>query len=225
MNDGIIILAETNSEASEMEKKAKRAGENVLGTTVWAGPIPPNSYRFIGPFMRMSTPEFFTMRNVWEIEDVVKAIEFVNEMCGMFATRRTSYVLGEDEVENLDEPRTTTARLIEYLNPIKDSLEGKKAIAVVNLASDGITTPSASHDAAVEAVDLLTLKHEDHFFWAENIETLVCVRDVNPYFWLDEHGEFMQISPDCALSIMSEHNFVWSAPSFYKDGGSIMTAV
>lgn len=126
----IAILAQDNEEARISNVMAKAMGHNVKNTYVWTGPVPPNSFENLSPFMRMSTPEYFLFRKFNQLEDA-DAIALGNELCGLYATSKTRSDLDEGTILVLDEPRTTTQKMAAYLEPVLDTEEGARAMKIL----------------------------------------------------------------------------------------------
>jgi hypothetical protein len=130
-NNNVTILAANDSEANIMASNATIMGMNVEGKKVWTGIVPPDSFEFYAPGVRISTAEYYTFRNS-NLLDEKKAVLFTAEMLSHF---RTSFTEPNAEgVEVLDEPRLGAKSYRKYLSAVKDTDEGKKAIEVLNKA-------------------------------------------------------------------------------------------
>lgn len=149
---GIEIIANSNEQAATMADAARKFGEHVTGTKVWDGPCPDGSFMYIAPFMRMSTPEYFTLRHVWYETDLIDAVSFVNEMVGCFQTNLSRSDIPEGEYIERS-PQTTIANLKKYLSQIDDTPEGEKAIVAVLLATDELRNPTEARNAAIRQIN------------------------------------------------------------------------
>jgi hypothetical protein len=130
-NNNVTILAANDSEANIMASNATIMGMNVEGKKVWTGIVPPDSFEFYAPGVRISTAEYFTFRNS-NLLDEKKAVLFTAEMLSHF---RTSFTEPNAEgVEILDEPRLGAKSYRNYLDAVKDTSEGKKALEVLDKA-------------------------------------------------------------------------------------------
>lgn len=126
----VITLATSQEEADAMREAAESEGLGVKGTSVWTGPIPPNSYEEIGLGLRMSTPEFFMFRKANELDLTDAAILFC-EMWSVFRTNFTAHNMPKGEVDVLMEPRATFYGFAEYIKPVLGTPEGVRAYEVM----------------------------------------------------------------------------------------------
>jgi len=134
--------ARDREEADNMrEAYEARGGEHAIsGVTLWDGPVPPvGSYEHIDEFTRMSTAEFFFLRkaNTLSTRD---AVALGNELCGYYATRLSRPDIAPGIVLEVMRPRTTTARLREYLAQVADTPEGRRALCVLAHVEDNLTS-------------------------------------------------------------------------------------
>lgn len=130
-NNNVTILASSEAEASIMADNATIIGMNVEGRKVWTGIVPPNSFEFYAPGVRISTAEYYTFRNS-NLLDEKKAVLFTAEMLSHFRTPNTEP--NAEGVEILDEPRLNEKSYRKYLSAVKDTTEGKKAIEILDKA-------------------------------------------------------------------------------------------
>ena len=132
-NNDVIILASSESEADCMSANAKTMGFNVENKRVWTGIVPPNSFEYVMPFVRISTAEYFTFRNANQL-DFKDAVMFNCEMLSNFRTARTEH--DAEGIEVLDEPRLDAAKYRDYLEAVKDTTEGMTALKVLDKAEE-----------------------------------------------------------------------------------------
>lgn len=130
-NNNVTILANSESEANIMADNATIMGMNVEGKKVWTGIVPPDSFEFYAPGVRISTAEYFTFRNS-NLLDEKEAVMFTTEMLSNFRTNRTEH--NAEGIEILDEPRLNEKSYRKYLSAVKDTTEGKKALEVLDKA-------------------------------------------------------------------------------------------
>jgi hypothetical protein len=130
-NNNVTILANSESEANIMADNATIIGMNVEAKKVWTGIVPPNSFDFYAPGVRISTAEYFTFRHA-NILDEKAAVLFTAEMLSHFRTPNTEH--NAEGVEVLDEPRLDAKSYRNYLKAVKDTTEGKKALEVLDKA-------------------------------------------------------------------------------------------
>ena len=130
-NNDVIILASSESEANIMADNATIIGMNVEAKKVWTGIVPPNSFEFFAPGVRISTAEYFTFRHS-NLLDEKAAVLFTAEMLSHFRTPNTEH--NAKGVEVLDEPRLDAKSYRRYLEAVKDTAEGKKALEVLDKA-------------------------------------------------------------------------------------------
>ena len=130
-NNNVTILASSEAEANIMADNATIIGMNVEGRKVWTGIVPPDSFEFYAPGVRISTAEYYTFRNS-NLLDEKKAVLFTAEMLSHFMTPNTEP--NAEGVEILDEPRLNEKSYRHYLSAVKDTTEGKKAIEILDKA-------------------------------------------------------------------------------------------
>lgn len=140
----VEILASSKDEAELMRRAAKAAGRKVRGTSIWNGPVPPDSFEDMGNGLRMSTPEFMFLRKANELP-FGQAVRLGNELCGRFRTSLTQFDAQDDEYDYLCQPRTTKERIRSYLRGARDTKEYKRARKVLRVVADGASSPIASH--------------------------------------------------------------------------------
>ena len=131
MENNVTILAANDNEANIMADNATIMGMNVEGKKVWTGIVPPDSFEFYAPGVRISTAEYFTFRNS-NLLDEKAAVMFTCEMLSQFRTPRTEH--NAEEIEVLNKPRLNEQSYRKYLSAVKDTTEGKKALEVLNKA-------------------------------------------------------------------------------------------
>ena len=127
------ILTTTNDETHDLdyaEKVAKMRGGRIKGTSVWDGPVPPDSFIEIDEFVQMARPEymFYRKANMLEHDD---AVRIGCELLSHYDTCNTCD-LPEGVTEYRGEPHTTVQRLIDYLMPVIDTDEGLKALEILS---------------------------------------------------------------------------------------------
>ena len=140
--DSYVLLARDEDEARRMRQanEAREDGHAIRGVTLWGGPVPPvGSYEHIDEYTRMSTAEFYFLRKANTL-DVTDAIAMGNELCGYYATKLSRIDLAPGVVIEVTQPRTTTARLREYLAQVADTPEGRRALCVLAHVEDGLTS-------------------------------------------------------------------------------------
>ena len=131
MENNVTILANSESEANIMAGNAALMGMNVENKKVWTGIVPPDSFEFYAPGVRISTAEYFTFRHS-NLLDEKEAVMFTCEMLSNFRTPRTEH--NAEEIEVLNEPRLNEKSYRHYLEAVKDTDEGKKALEVLDKA-------------------------------------------------------------------------------------------
>lgn len=132
-NNNVTILANSESEANIMADNATIIGMNVENKKVWTGIVPPNSFEFYAPGVRISTAEYYTFRHA-NLLDEKKAVLFTAEMLSHFRTSFTEH--NAEGIEIRDEPRLDEKSYRRYLSAVKDTDEGKKAIEVLDKAME-----------------------------------------------------------------------------------------
>lgn len=133
MENNVTILANNDNEANIMAGNAALMGMNVEGKKVWTGIVPPDSFEFYAPGVRISTAEYFTFRHS-NLLDEKAAVMFTCEMLSHFRTDRTEH--NAEGIEILDEPRLNEKSYRKYLSAVKDTAEGKKALEVLDKATE-----------------------------------------------------------------------------------------
>ena len=126
----VEVIAFSNEEAEEFTKNATAMGSTVTNTSVWTGPVPPNSFIELAPGIRMASPEYMFLRKANQLPHD-DAVVVGCALLSCFDTCFTAPSLGPDEVYWRDEPHTTVESIIEYLTPIIFSDEAMKAIAIL----------------------------------------------------------------------------------------------
>ena len=129
----VIILATSDEQAADMRASAEGDGIEVKSSTIWQGPVPPDSFMYVAPFTRMSTPEYYLFRQANTL-DWWEAVTIAAELFSHFATWRTCHNEEDGFIERLDEPRTTPDRMVAYLRPVAKTPEAMRAIGVVETA-------------------------------------------------------------------------------------------
>ena len=140
MPDVVQVLASSDVEAAAMAAQAELQGAQVVSAHVWTGIIPPNSFIDIAPNTRMSTPEYFFFRKANSLPEE-EAVAIGNELCGYYASSLTRPDLPSWYWAAIPSQRTTKALLAEYLAPVAETAEGKKALHVLSLVVDGREMP------------------------------------------------------------------------------------
>lgn len=133
---GVEVLGESNEEVSLYRKQCEARDIPVRGEFVWNGPVPPNSFMMVAPTIRMSTPEYFAFRKSNEM-DVMSAVHVVAELLSNVRTALTCHSMDADTFEDLAKvngPRMGAAEYREYLEPVADTPQGLRAIAVLESA-------------------------------------------------------------------------------------------
>lgn len=115
--NGLHILALSRARACEMADAVELFGCKVGKATVWDGIVPPNSYKPYGSGVRMARPEFFLFRKMAASNDV-DARTYACEFLGLVATNLTRGDIGDGEYVELERPRTTIPRMLDYLQPV-----------------------------------------------------------------------------------------------------------
>lgn len=139
--DNVEILATSDEEAIIMAERAKADGTTVRGTQVWRGPVPAiGSYEDLGCNMRMATAEFFFYRKANQLP-FAQAVMLGMELCGHYRTHLTGYDTPENAFDYLPQPRTSTRILATYLDQVADTPEGRRALEVLDVITDGATSP------------------------------------------------------------------------------------
>jgi hypothetical protein len=119
-------------------------GSVVKGVTVWTGPVPPDSFTYYAPGVRMSTAEYFFLRKVNQLS-LPKAVRLGNELCGKYRSSDTGGCAPTDDYTFMRVPRTDTDYIGSYLSRVADTEEGKRALEVLGLVVDGSASPMASY--------------------------------------------------------------------------------
>lgn len=135
IDGSVTLLASNETEADAFRRNCEATGTSVSGVTMWDGPVPPNSYMFINPFMRMSTPEFFAFR-MSNTLDTYEASLLVAELLSNVRTNRTAS-MDDNTYEDLvkeDGPRMTASGYREYLSEVMDTPEGARAATILDMA-------------------------------------------------------------------------------------------
>ena len=136
----VQILATSETEAEIFTAGAEQAGMQVTGALIYTGIIPPNSYMWIDPYTRMSTPEFFFFRKANQLPEA-EAIALGDELCGYYATSATKSDFPSWYWESIPEQRTTKNLINAYLQPVANTPEGKQALAILAKVTDGKEMP------------------------------------------------------------------------------------
>lgn len=151
--DKVRIIAQTDDTASAMSKAATADGLNVIGQSVWDGPVPPDSYMYVLPWLRMATPGFMLLRRTREL-GVIGGALLASELTGFYATNmvRQSLETGEWTMKYLadDLPDNLDA----YLAQVADTPDGEHAIAALRLSTPGLESPMQAWLAIVARVAL-----------------------------------------------------------------------
>lgn len=132
----VTLLATNDDEMTAYEQNCEKDGLKVDGKAMWTGPVPPNSYMFINPFLRMSTPEFFAFRKSNELE-LGDAVALVAELLSNVRTERTAIGMPEGIYEDLAKhsgPRMNASDYRDYLAEVADTPEGARAIVILEMA-------------------------------------------------------------------------------------------
>lgn len=133
MFDEVDVLATSIEESELMELNAMLLGMDVRKSHVWEGPIPPESYTELSPFVRMARPEFMAYRRANELPEREAVMVFC-ALLSAYDTHITSPYIPKGDVYRRDEPHMTCESMREYLTPVLDTAEGTKAMDVLQKA-------------------------------------------------------------------------------------------
>lgn len=127
----VTIIASSDEEARRNAEVAeKRDGFNVNATSVWDGPIPENSFFYITPFVRSSTPEYMFYRAANQ-RDEHETMMLLAELVGPYTTSIINPNIAEDEMWLNDDAHTTPLDIAAYLIDAIEYDEAKKALDVL----------------------------------------------------------------------------------------------
>lgn len=126
----VTIIATDNDEAKWYAKNAKQGGMKVKETDIWDGPVPPDSFVWLGNGVRMATPEYMFLRKANQLP-YETAVVIGCALLSPYETKYTSNSLGPNEVRLRDEPHTTVEDIVVYLLPIILTDEGAKAYEIL----------------------------------------------------------------------------------------------
>ena len=127
-----------------MADSVRMRGSAVKGVSVWAGPVPPDSFTYYAPGVRMSTAEYFFLRKANQLP-LPEAVRLGNELCGKFRSSLTEGCAETGDYAFLRVPRTDRDYIGNYLSKVADTEEGKRALEVLDLVVDGAASPMASY--------------------------------------------------------------------------------
>ena len=136
--DGYTVIKVTMADCVRMR------GSAVKGVSVWTGPVPPDSFTYYAPGVRMSTAEYFFFRKANQLS-LPKAVRLGNELCGKYRSSDTEGCAPTDDYTFMRVPRTDTDYIGNYLSKVADTEEGKRALEVLGLVVDGAASPMASY--------------------------------------------------------------------------------
>ena len=143
-DDPVEIIAGSEEEGERMADCVRMRGSTVKGVSVWTGPVPPDSFTYYAPGVRMSTAEYFFLRKANQLT-LPEAVRLGNELCGKFRSRVTEGCAPTGDYAFLRVPRTDTGYIGSYLSKVADTEEGRKALEVLGLVVDGAASPMASY--------------------------------------------------------------------------------
>ena len=126
-----------------MELTARRDEKEVIE---WDGPVPEGSYRRNCNDKLVSTPEFLFLRRANELT-LPEAVLVGNELCGFFISAGVPACELPKPADNyfvLFDFRTYKGKLRAYLDTIKDTPEGKRALEVLDYVAEGCANPLVS---------------------------------------------------------------------------------
>ena len=143
-DDPVEIIAGSEEEGERMADCVRMRGSVVKGVSVWTGPVPPDSFTYYAPGVRMSTAEYFFFRKANQLS-LPKAVRLGNELCGKYRSSDTEGCAPTDDYTFMRVPRTDTDYIGNYLSKVADTEEGKRALEVLGLVVDGAASPMASY--------------------------------------------------------------------------------
>ena len=144
LDDPVEIVACSEEEGEMMARSVQMRGSVVKSVSVWTGPVPPDSFTYYAPGVRMSTAEYFFLRKANQLT-LPEAVRLGNELCGKFRSGVTEGCAPVDDYTFLRVPRTDTDYIGNYLSKVADTEEGKRALEVLGLVVDGAASPMASY--------------------------------------------------------------------------------
>ena len=144
LDSPVEIVARSEEEGERMADSVRMRGSAVKGVSVWAGPVPPDSFTYYAPGVRMSTAEYFFFRKANQLP-LPEAVRLGNELCGKFRSSDTEGCAPTDDYTFMRVPRTDTDYIGNYLSKVADTEEGKRALEVLGLVVDGAASPMASY--------------------------------------------------------------------------------
>lgn len=127
----VEVIAFSNEEAEMFTKNATAMGSTVTNTSVWTGPVPPNSFIELALGIRMASPEYMFLRKANQLTHD-DAVVVGCALLSVFDTCYTSPSMSLNEVYWRKEPHTTAKRIKEYLMPILHTDEAIKAIRILH---------------------------------------------------------------------------------------------
>lgn len=136
MADKISVVLLSDRQSIALIEAAEERGLNVLGTSIWTGPVPEGSFMPTGiPGVQMSTPEFRFLRAANGRDDLYQRMRICTELLSRVTTWHTDPSMSYCEYERRSEPHTTVERVLEYLSQIEGTHECARAKEMLSTAS------------------------------------------------------------------------------------------
>ena len=135
----VNVIATNDEQAKVYEEDARRMGLNVKSTSVWTGPVPPNSFVEIAPNVAMATPEYTFLRKTNQLP-VDDAVTYGCALLSHYDTHLTSTSINIGETYRRETPHTTPYEIFEYLLPIMDTAEAVTSLAILKECIETLPT-------------------------------------------------------------------------------------
>ena len=132
-DEPLHIIATSDEDAERKTRLAEETGHSVGGTTVWTGPVPPDSFMHIGMF-RMARPEYMAYRKANELP-VDESVELMCALLSPYDTSLTSPGMKPGVICKRVRPHMTVASMRRYLEPVRGTDEGDRAFSVLMMAT------------------------------------------------------------------------------------------
>lgn len=126
----VAVIATSNEEARHYVNNAMNDGMTVHETTVWTGPVPPDSLVWIAPGISMATPEYMMLRKTNQLPHD-EAVMVCCALLSHYDTHYTSRSVKAGEAFYHGEPHTTPMNIMEYLMPIMATPEAQKCFEIL----------------------------------------------------------------------------------------------
>lgn len=105
-------------------------GDEVREVNIWTGSVPPNSFVWLNPLIRMARPEYFFYRKANELEEH-DALMLLAELLGPYTTKIVNPDVPDGVVWQRDEPHMNLVDLYEYLSNAYECADCRKPVDLV----------------------------------------------------------------------------------------------